>query len=130
MSFTNCCFVHQVVNDPTEMRKLVELGVDGIFTDRPDLAIQIWNEMGLKSHTIDPAVKFYKPKLIELEQFECSTWDCIAVSTVVENLVTVLALAVIVVTLGCSRKWSNKEKQQRLQQQEQPQPQQQEQRSK
>jgi len=29
------------VNDPAEMRRLLDLGVDGIVTDRPDLLNQV-----------------------------------------------------------------------------------------
>ena len=28
------------VNDPAEMRRLIEMGVDGIVTDRADLALE------------------------------------------------------------------------------------------
>lgn len=34
------------VNDPNEMRKLIQVGVDGIITDKPDLLAQILKEFG------------------------------------------------------------------------------------
>ncbi|MBR7553187.1 glycerophosphodiester phosphodiesterase [Allobacillus sp. GCM10007491] len=34
------------VNDPKDMRRLIEKGADGITTDRPDLLIQVLNELG------------------------------------------------------------------------------------
>ncbi|EQA36045.1 glycerophosphodiester phosphodiesterase family protein [Leptospira inadai serovar Lyme str. 10] len=34
------------VNDPKEMRKLIQAGVDGIITDKPDLLAQILKEFG------------------------------------------------------------------------------------
>lgn len=36
------------VNDPELMRQYVEWGVDGIMTDRPDLMIEVLDEMGLR----------------------------------------------------------------------------------
>ncbi len=36
------------VNDEETMRKLVDAGVDGIITDRPDLLIDILEEKGLR----------------------------------------------------------------------------------
>lgn len=38
------------VNDPELMRQYIAWGVDGIITDRPDLMIEILQEMGLRDH--------------------------------------------------------------------------------
>jgi glycerophosphoryl diester phosphodiesterase len=35
------------VNDPTQINKMIELGVDGIITDRPDLAREVMNKRGM-----------------------------------------------------------------------------------
>jgi glycerophosphoryl diester phosphodiesterase len=40
------------VNDPADMASLLELGVDGLITDYPDLARQVMAERGL---TLPPA---------------------------------------------------------------------------
>jgi glycerophosphoryl diester phosphodiesterase len=34
------------INDPAEMRRLLDLGVDGIVTDRADLLKQVMQERG------------------------------------------------------------------------------------
>lgn len=34
------------INDPDDMRRLIENGADGIITDRPDLLIEILNQLG------------------------------------------------------------------------------------
>jgi len=36
------------INDTAEMRRLLALGADGIITDRPDLGMQVFQEMGYK----------------------------------------------------------------------------------
>ncbi|HID33559.1 MAG TPA: glycerophosphodiester phosphodiesterase [Anaerolineae bacterium] len=36
------------INDPEEMRRLLALGADGIMTDRPDLGMDLFREMGWK----------------------------------------------------------------------------------
>ncbi len=36
------------IDDPDEMRRLLEMGADGIITDRPDLALEIFQELGYK----------------------------------------------------------------------------------
>ncbi|MDO6461257.1 glycerophosphodiester phosphodiesterase [Granulosicoccaceae sp. 1_MG-2023] len=36
------------INDPALMKRLLEAGADGIVTDRPDLALQVFRESGLK----------------------------------------------------------------------------------
>ena len=36
------------INDADEMRRLLELGADGIMTDRPDIGMQVFKEMGFK----------------------------------------------------------------------------------
>lgn len=36
------------IDDPAEMRRLLSLGADGIMTDRPDLALEVFRELGLK----------------------------------------------------------------------------------
>ena len=33
------------VNDPNEMEKLIKLGIDGLITDRPDLANEIYTKL-------------------------------------------------------------------------------------
>lgn len=35
------------VNRPEDMRQLLDMGVDGLVTDRPDLAMPVWRERGL-----------------------------------------------------------------------------------
>jgi glycerophosphoryl diester phosphodiesterase len=35
------------IDDPTEMRRLLDLGVDGIMTDRPDVLREVFDERGL-----------------------------------------------------------------------------------
>ncbi len=36
------------IDDPEEMRRLLQLGADGIMTDRPDLGLQVFRELGYK----------------------------------------------------------------------------------
>lgn len=36
------------INDELTMRQMVDAGVDGIITDRPDLLIEILEEKGLR----------------------------------------------------------------------------------
>jgi len=36
------------IDDPDEMRRLLALGADGIMTDRPDLALDVFREFGYK----------------------------------------------------------------------------------
>lgn len=36
------------INDKATMKELIELGADGIMTDRPDLLLEVMKEMGLK----------------------------------------------------------------------------------
>jgi glycerophosphoryl diester phosphodiesterase len=36
------------INDADEMRRLLELGADGIMTDRPDIGMQVFKELGYK----------------------------------------------------------------------------------
>ncbi|NOZ48695.1 MAG: glycerophosphodiester phosphodiesterase [Chloroflexi bacterium] len=36
------------INDPADMRRLLQLGADGIMTNRPDLALQVFRELGFK----------------------------------------------------------------------------------
>ncbi|MFC4452259.1 glycerophosphodiester phosphodiesterase [Deinococcus sonorensis] len=38
------------INDPAEMRRLLDLGVDGLDTDRPDLMRQVLQERGAAGH--------------------------------------------------------------------------------
>lgn len=40
----NMAIIYWTINDENEMRKLIELGVDGLITDRPDLLKQILEE--------------------------------------------------------------------------------------
>jgi glycerophosphoryl diester phosphodiesterase len=44
----NMAVLYWTINDPEEMRLLIELGADGIITDRPDLLKQIIDELRLK----------------------------------------------------------------------------------
>ena len=37
---------YDAVDDPAEMRRLLDLGADGIITDRPDLALEVFRERG------------------------------------------------------------------------------------
>ncbi len=37
-----------VVDDPDQLRELIELGVDGVYTRRPDVMIDVLTEMGLR----------------------------------------------------------------------------------
>ncbi len=40
-------FAHYwTINDEEEMRALIELGADGIITDRPDLLFEVLEDMG------------------------------------------------------------------------------------
>lgn len=43
----NMSVIFWTVNDVDDMRKLIELGVDGIITDRPDLLFALYEELGL-----------------------------------------------------------------------------------
>ncbi|HEY8363991.1 MAG TPA: glycerophosphodiester phosphodiesterase family protein [Haloplasmataceae bacterium] len=43
----NMAIYYWTVNDKIEIKKLIEMGVDGIITDRPDLVIEVFNELGL-----------------------------------------------------------------------------------
>ena len=36
------------INDPAQMRRLLDAGADGIVTDRPDLALEVFRECGVK----------------------------------------------------------------------------------
>jgi glycerophosphoryl diester phosphodiesterase len=43
------------INDPREMRKLLELGVDGIVTDRADLALELLRALRAPGQPLSPA---------------------------------------------------------------------------
>jgi glycerophosphoryl diester phosphodiesterase len=34
------------VNDEQRMREVIALGVSGVITDKPEVAIDVWNEFG------------------------------------------------------------------------------------
>ena len=36
------------INDADEMRRLLEMGADGIMTDRPDIAVEVFRELGYR----------------------------------------------------------------------------------
>ncbi len=36
------------VNDPAEMKRLIQMGADGIITDRPDVAVAVLRELGMR----------------------------------------------------------------------------------
>ena len=44
----NMAVLYWTVNDKEEMKRLIEMGVDGIITDRPDLLMEVYEELGLK----------------------------------------------------------------------------------
>ncbi|MCP5107215.1 MAG: glycerophosphodiester phosphodiesterase [bacterium] len=48
------------INEPEEMRRLLDLGVDGIITDRPDLLASGGQGLFLKKPPLDPAKTFDK----------------------------------------------------------------------
>ena len=37
-----------VVDDPSDMRHLIEMGIDGIYTRRPDVMVGVLESMGLR----------------------------------------------------------------------------------
>lgn len=44
----NMAVIYWTVNDKEDMKQLIEMGVDGIITDRPDLLMEVYEELGLK----------------------------------------------------------------------------------
>jgi glycerophosphoryl diester phosphodiesterase len=42
------------VNEPTRMRRLIDWGIDGLITDRPDLARIVMQEAGLPLPPVRP----------------------------------------------------------------------------
>jgi glycerophosphoryl diester phosphodiesterase len=44
------------VNTPAEMARLIEMGVDGIISDRPDLLRRVAGEKGIALPTGSPVV--------------------------------------------------------------------------
>ena len=44
------------VNDPADMRRMIEWGVDGIISDRPDLLRKVAGEMGVPLPRPTPVV--------------------------------------------------------------------------
>jgi len=42
----NMCIHYWTINDKDEMKRLINLGVDGIITDRPDIMIDLLKELG------------------------------------------------------------------------------------
>ena len=46
------------VNDPADMRRMIEWGVDGIISDRPDLLRKAAGEMGVSLPQPTPVVPY------------------------------------------------------------------------
>eukprot|EP01112_Ceratiomyxa_fruticulosa_P024169 TRINITY_DN968_c0_g1_i7.p1 TRINITY_DN968_c0_g1~~TRINITY_DN968_c0_g1_i7.p1 ORF type:complete len:407 (-),score=66.49 TRINITY_DN968_c0_g1_i7:33-1253(-) len=73
-----------VVNNPNEMKRLVEVGADALITDRPDLAVEVFRSMGLMKKLSDAEIaekegkksEFYIPVLDFKEVHTCISFTC------------------------------------------------------
>jgi len=101
-----------VINDPTEMKRLLKLGAHGIITDRPDIAVGVFEELGLKekrereiySHKNE---RFFVPVDNHIETHTCVGFLCAVLQMLDIHLLWVLGgfvLAIIYVLKRFSTK--------------------------
>jgi len=69
-----------VINDERSMRELVARGVDGIITDRIDLAIEVFKSLGIKKNLTQERSKYYPSEEIPVEIHDCDGLLCIVFS--------------------------------------------------
>jgi len=66
-----------VINNPKQMKELLLKGADGIVTDRIDLAIQVFKELGLKKNSSKSPTKYYKVDEEYGEIHQCEGTVCL-----------------------------------------------------
>jgi glycerophosphoryl diester phosphodiesterase len=93
-----------VINDKETMREVVKLGADGIITDRIDLAIEVWEELGIRKAKKIFTKEFYLPTENFIEIYTCTTYLC----QIIENFEIILVgFVLFCIILFFARKFSN-----------------------
>ena len=80
-----------VINDKKTMKEVLLLGADGLITDRTDLAMEVWEELGLKKRK-KTTKEFYLPIDNFVEIYTCTTFLCI----LIENFISFLLISVLI----------------------------------
>jgi glycerophosphoryl diester phosphodiesterase len=100
-----------VINDKETMREVLKLGADGIITDRIDLAIEVWEELGIRKAKKNFTKEFYLPTESFVEIYTCTTYLCRMIENFEIFLVGFLLICIVIFFL---RKCSIERRQDRI----------------
>eukprot|EP01133_Synstelium_polycarpum_P007984 gene7984-9379_t len=92
-----------VINNPAEIQRMLTLGIEGVITDRPDLAIKIFQQAGLKPRNLllpkplpgNKTGTYYIPMEDTQELHTCITLTCIILQRI-HHVIIALVLAYVV----------------------------------
>eukprot|EP01080_Neovahlkampfia_damariscottae_P012433 gene12433-6185_t len=99
-----------VINDKETMKEVLELGADGLITDRTDLAMEVWVELGLKKSK-KPTKEFYLPTENFIESYTCTIFLCRLIENfkeIVLSLILLFSIFLAFVYYNCWRCQQNK----------------------
>jgi len=100
-----------VVNDARYMERLLTKGIDGLITDRPDIAYAVWQKLGfvMPPTVAKPRWQYFVPLVLPQELHECVTLLCLffafglaAICALLVAILTVLVLVTCLVRKTCA----------------------------
>jgi len=105
--------LYWVVNDPELMKKIFQLGVSGIITDRADLASKVLYELNMRKQKasddvalVNTTESYFIPHTAPAELHTCVSVGCVLLKQVVANI-WILPMLLILGVLLIVRKTNN-----------------------
>jgi glycerophosphoryl diester phosphodiesterase len=91
-----------VINDPNEIRRLIQLGANGIITDRPDIAVKVFEELGIKEKVEREIykyqnIRFYVPVDNHVEVHTCVGLMCAILHNLNKYFHIIISVLILVV---------------------------------